>query len=79
MYIICIASVMCVVYIVYVLYYVHVFCIWGEPEHTPVLLVEHGMYVACTKISCKNREAPHLVVGEMVRTSCAQKFPEQII
>ena len=39
----------------------------------------NGTYIACTKVSWRNQEAPHLVVGEMVSTSCTWKFPEQTV
>ena len=52
---------------------------WGEPEQAPVLSVEHGTFVACKKISLKNRIVPHLVADEMVRTSCTQNFSEQTV
>ena len=35
-----------------------------------MLFVEHDTYVACTKISLINQKVPHLVVCEMVCTSC---------
>ena len=48
----------------------------GQAWEASVLSGGHGTQVACTKISCEKWKAPHLVV-EMVRTSRAQKFPEQ--
>ena len=44
-------------------------------EQVPPLLVEHGTYTVCTKISWKVKT--WYIVSEMVHTSLAQKFPEE--